>query len=184
VVVAIAKLARRAGPGAGQTRVIAIDGRSGSGKTSLAGRLRSALGAPSVSLEDLYGGWDGLERGIDLLVSEVLEPLSDGRAARVPRYNWVTAAWEAPLVLAPPEVLIVEGVGAGARRAAAYASLLVWMESAASVRKKRALDRDGETFAPHWEAWAAQEEAMLAREHTPDRADIVLDSTTGHILRG
>ena len=134
-----------------------------------------------MSLEDLYGGWGGLERGIDLLVSEVLEPLSDGRAARVPRYNWVTAAWEAPLVLAPPEVLIVEGVGAGARRAAAYASLLVWMEEAASVRKKRALDRDGETFAPHWEAWAAQEEAILAREHTPDRADFTI---TGEGLRG
>jgi anthranilate synthase component 1/para-aminobenzoate synthetase len=113
-----------------------------------------------------------------LLVSEVLEPLSAGRAARVPRYNWVTAAWEDPLVLRPPEVLIVEGVGAGARRAAAYASLLVWMESAASVRKKRALDRDGETFAPHWAAWAAQEEAMLAREDTPGRADIVLDSSS------
>ncbi|HEY1665193.1 MAG TPA: hypothetical protein VGG54_05845 [Trebonia sp.] len=178
VVVAIAKLARRAGPGAGQSRVIAIDGRSGSGKTSLAARLRSVLGAPVVTLEDLYGGWDGLERGIDLLVSEVLEPLSAGRAARVPRYNWVTAAWEAPLVLAPPEVLIVEGVGAGARRAAAYASLLVWVESAASVRKKRALDRDGETFSPYWDMWVAQEEAMLAREHTPDRADIVLDSSS------
>ncbi len=75
-----------------------------------------------VTLEDLYGGWDGLERGIDLLVTEVLEPLSAGRAARVPRYNWVGAAWEAPWVLEPPEVLIVEGVGAGARRAAAYES--------------------------------------------------------------
>ena len=51
------------------------------------------------------------------------------------------------------------------------------MEEAASVRKKRALDRDGETFAPHWEAWAAQEEAMLAREHTPDRADLVVSVT-------
>ena len=157
--------------------MVAIDGRSGSGKTSLGAELRAELAAPVVSLEDLYGGWDGLERGIDLLVSEVLEPLSAGRAALVPRYNWVTAAWEAPRVLAPPEVLIVEGVGAGARRAAAYASLLVWMEEAASVRKKRALDRDGETFAPHWEAWAAQEEAMLAREHTPDRADLVVSAT-------
>ena len=172
-----AELGRRTVPKAGRTRIVAIDGRSGAGKTSLAARLRSALGAPVVTLEELYGGWDGLERGIDLLVSEVLEPLSAGRAARVPRYNWVTAAWEAPWVLAPPEVLIVEGVGAGARRAAAYASLLVWMEEAASVRKKRALDRDGETFAPHWEAWAAQEEAMLAREHTPDRADLVVSVT-------
>ena len=48
------------------------------------------------------------------------------------------------------------------------------MEAAASVRKKRALDRDGETFAPHWDAWAAQEDAMLARERTPERADIVV----------
>ena len=172
-----AELSRRAAGKARRTRVAAIDGRSGSGKTSLAARLGAELGAPVVTLEDLYGGWDGLERGVDLLVSEVLEPLSAGRAARVPRYNWVTAAWEAPLALEPPEVLIVEGVGAGARRAAAYASLLIWMEEAASVRKKRALDRDGETFAPYWDMWAAQEEAMLAREHTRDRADLVVTAT-------
>ena len=163
---------------AGRTRVVAIDGRSGAGKSSLAAVLRAELGAPVVTLEDLYGGWDGLERGVDMLVSEVLEPLSAGRPARVPRYNWVTAAWEAPLVLAPPEILIVEGVGAGARRAAAYASLLIWVEEAASVRKKRALDRDGETFAPYWDMWAAQEDAMLARERTWDRANLVIDCSS------
>jgi anthranilate synthase component 1/para-aminobenzoate synthetase len=42
------------------------------------------------------------------------------------------------------------------------------------VRKKRALDRDGAAYAPHWDRWAAQEDAMLARERTPDRADITL----------
>jgi uridine kinase len=170
-------------PAAGRTRVVAVDGRSGSGKTSLAAELSGALGAPAVAVEDLYGGWDGLERGIDLLVSAVLEPLAAGRAALVPRYDWIAAAWDTPWALEPPEVLIVEGVGAGARRAAAYESLLIWTETAASVRKKRALDRDGDTFAPHWDAWAAQEDAMLARERTPQRADIAIDGTTGHILR-
>jgi uridine kinase len=170
-------------PAAGRTRVIAVDGRSGAGKTTLVAALHAALGAPVVSLEYLYGGWDGLERGIDLLVSDVLEPIAHGRAARVPRYDWIAAAWDAPWRLEPPEVLIVEGAGAGARRAAAYASALIWMEAAASVRKKRALDRDGETFAPYWDAWAAQEDAMLARERTPERANIVIDSTTGHVLR-
>jgi uridine kinase len=96
----------------------------------------------------------------------------------VPRYNWLTTAWEAPWVLAPPEVLIVEGVGAGARRAAAYASLLIWVEEAASVRKKRALDRDGETFAPYWDMWAAQEDVMLARERTRERANLVIDCSS------
>lgn len=165
---------RRAVPRAGRTRVVAIDGRSGAGKTSLAARLRAELAAPVVTLEDLYGGWDGLERGIDLLTAEVLEPLSAGRAARVPCYDWVTATWGAPWVLEPPEVLIVEGVGAGARRAAVYESVLAWMEVPAPVRKKRALDRDGDTFAPHWDMWAAQEDAMLARERTPERADVVI----------
>jgi uridine kinase len=167
----VAAATRRAAPRAGRSRVVAIDGRSGSGKTSLAAALRDRLQAPVVSLEDLYGGWDGLERGIDLLVSAVLEPIAAGRAARVPRYDWVAGQWAEPMVLEPPDVLIVEGVGAGARRAAAFESVLVWLEVPASVRKSRALNRDGETFAPYWDRWAAQEEEMLARERTPDRAD-------------
>jgi uridine kinase len=175
----VAEIVRRAVPQAGHTRVIAIDGRSGAGKSSLAAQLRDEVGAPVVTLEDLYGGWDGLEHGIDLLVSEVLEPLSGGRAARVPRYDWGAAVWGTPWVLEPPEMLIVEGVGAGAGRAAAYASVLIWIEEPASVRKKRALDRDGETFAPYWDMWAAQEDAMLAREHTPARADLVITGPRG-----
>jgi uridine kinase len=170
----IARTLRRAAPRAGATRVVAIDGRSGAGKTSLAATLAGQLGAPVVSLEGLYGGWDGLERGIDLLVADVLEPLAAGWAAHVPRYDWVAREWAQPAVLDPPEVLIVDGVGAGARRAAAFESLLVWLEVPAPIRKKRALDRDGETFAPYWDQWAAQEDLMLAREHTPDRADIVV----------
>jgi uridine kinase len=171
-------------PRAGSTRVIAIDGRSGSGKTSLAAELSRELTVPVVTLEDLYGGWDGLERGIDLLVSAVLAPVAAGRAARVPRYDWVAGEWGEAWVLEPPDVLIVEGVGAAAGRAARYESRLVWMEAAAPVRKKRALDRDGETFATHWDRWAAQEDALLARECTPERADLVIDGVTGLLLRG
>jgi uridine kinase len=154
--------------------VLAVDGRSGAGKTALATELRAVIGAPVVSLEDLYGGWDGLERGIDLLVSQVLEPLADGRVARVPRFDWVAGEWAEPVTLEPPEILIVEEAGAGARRAAVYESVLVWLEAPPFVRKKRALERDGDVFAPHWEQWAAQEEAMLARERTPERANLIL----------
>jgi para-aminobenzoate synthetase len=170
----IAAAARRAAPRAGAIRGVAVDGRSGAGKTSLAAALRDQLHAPVVSLEGLYGGWDGLERGIDLLVASVLEPLAAGCSARVPRYDWVAGRWAAPVVLDPPDVLIVEGVGAGARRAAAFESVLVWLELPAPVRKKRALERDGATFASHWDQWAAQEDAMIARDRTPERADLVI----------
>ncbi len=32
--------------------------------------------------------------------------------------------------------------------------------------------RDGDLYAPNWERWARQEEEMLARERTPERADV------------
>src|ERR1019366_1809271 len=115
-------------PRAGATRVIAIDGRSGAGKSTLAGALAGRLGAPLVSLEDLYGGWDGLEHGVPLLRSAVLVALAAGRAASVPRYDWHAAAWSEPWTLEPPELLIVEGVGVGAQELAPYTSLLVWLE--------------------------------------------------------
>ena len=70
---------RAAPPRAGATRVLAIDGRSGAGKSTLARALAGELGAPLVALEDLYGGWDGLERGVELLREAVLEPLAQGR---------------------------------------------------------------------------------------------------------
>jgi uridine kinase len=158
----------------GKTRVVAVDGRSGAGKSMFADALSVELGAAVVSLEQLYDGWDGLERGVGLLVSDVLQPLAAGRTAYVPSYDWVSRTWGDPTPLKPPEVLIVEGVGAGARGAAVYESVLVWLESAGNVRKQRALARDGDTFAPFWDMWAAQEDALLAREHTPERADIVI----------
>jgi uridine kinase len=171
----LAEALRSTVPRAGRTRVLAIDGRSGAGKSSLAAAVSGELSAPVVALEDFYGGWDGLEHGIDLLVSEVLEPLAAGRPASVPRYDWDRRVWLEPTRLEVPELLVVEGVGAGARSPAAFESLVVWLEAAPSVRKKRALERDGETFAPYWGRWAAQEDAMLARERTPERADVVID---------
>ena len=133
------------------------------------------LGCPIVELEQLYPGWDGLQQGVDLLVSAVLEPLAAGRSVEVPRYDWIEGRYAEPWALEPPELLIVEGVGAGARAAARYASLLVWLELAAETRRQRALARDGDVFRPHWERWTAQEEALLARDATPSRADLVLD---------
>jgi len=172
---AIEALTRAAPPRAGRTRVLAIDGRSGSGKSSLARQLAARLDAPIVQLEQLYPGWDGLQAGVDLLVEAVLVPLSAGLVAQVPRYDWLAGRFIEPWALEGPELVIVEGVGAGARAAAGFASILVWLELEAGLRQERALQRDGDLFRPHWQRWAAQEDILLAREQTPLRADVVLE---------
>lgn len=171
--------ARAARPRAGATAVIAIDGRSGAGKSTLAGRIAVALGAPVVALEDLYGGWEGLEEGVGLLVRDVLVPLAAGRRALVPRYDWRAGSWCEPWALEPPPRLIVEGVGAGARSVAPFTSLLVWLELSAPVRAARALRRDGVRDAAWRRRWAALEEAHFARESPCERADLVIDGDAG-----
>jgi hypothetical protein len=162
---------------AGATRVLAIDGRSGSGKTSLAQKLAGPLDAPIVQLEQFYPGWNGLQAGVDLLVEAVLVPLASGATVQVPRYDWLVGRFVEPWPLEPPERLIVEGVGGGGGDAAAGSGGLFLLELDATLRKERALARDGEVFRPYWASWAAQEDVLLAREQTRSRADIVVQVT-------
>ena len=160
----------------GATRVLGIDGRSGSGKTTVAARLARLLGAPVVQLEYLYPGWFGLHDGIHLLVSDVLGPLRAGRPATVPSWDWYAMAWAEPAELAPPPVLVVEGVGACAWPVRPYLSLSVWVDLPDDVRLERARSRDWTTYEEHWDVWAAQEELLLRDDDTPNQVDVVLSN--------
>lgn len=171
----LAGMVRDRPPRAGGTRVVAVDGRSGAGKTTLARALAVALEAPVVALEELYGGWDGLADGARRLVDDVLAPLAaDGRVT-VPRYDWPADRWEDGARLVRPAALVVEGVGAGSRAAARYLGLLVWVQLDDATRRRRALRRDRGAYEPHWERWAAQEETYLALDDPRSRADVVLE---------
>jgi uridine kinase len=162
---------------AGGTRVLAIDGPSGAGKTSLAAAVRAALGpGPVIHLDDLYPGWDGLAESIPRLVEWVLRPLAEGRPPRYRRYDWGRARYAEWIEVPPAAVLIVEGAGAGSLPAAPYLSLLVWLDSPASNRFERAMARDGESYRPHWQRWAHQEERYFAEHDPRGRADLSLDT--------
>ena len=158
----------------GRTRLVCVDGRSAAGKTALAERLAGAFGGPVVvRMDDLYPGWEGLAEGVTALREQIVAPLVAGRPAGYRRWDWHAdrhAEWHD---LGTPDVLLVEGVGAGA--AAEHASLLVWLEVPAGQRYRRAMARDGEAYRPHWDRWAAQEDAHYAATPTRERADVVVD---------
>ena len=168
-------LARRIGtlpPRAGTTTVVLIDGPSGSGKSTFAVRLAAASGASVLAVEDMYPGWDGLEVAAERVVTDVLEPLARGEAASIRRWDWERSMEAGREPVPAAELLIIEGVGSGSRAAAAYASLLIWLEADAAERYARAMRRDGELFVDHWDRWAAQERAFFAREDTRERVDL------------
>jgi hypothetical protein len=165
---------RAAPPRTGRTRVIGVDGRSGSGKTTVALRVARLLAAPVVQLEYLYPGWDGLRDGVDLTVSEVLVPLRDARVARVPSWDWYAMAWAEPDELVPPQALVVEGVGACAAPIRPFLSLSVWVDLPDTARLERAKAREWTTYEQHWDAWARQEDQLLRDDPIPATVDVVL----------
>lgn len=167
---------REAPARADTTRVVAIDGRGGSGKSTLAARLASLLEAPTVHMDDLFPGWDGLADAAPILHRWVLEPLSHGETARYRRYDWSRDAYGDDWVDVPrTETLVVEGCASGSRIAAPYLSLLLWVDAPLAVRFDRGMERDGDAFRPHWERWARQEDALFAAEGTRERADYRID---------
>jgi hypothetical protein len=100
----------------------------------------------------------------------------------VPSWDWDADApgpSRALPALGPPRprVVLLEGAGSGARATAAWLAGLIWVDADPQVRRGRALGRDGDTYAPHWDRWSAQEEAYAARERPRERAGLVLDTS-------
>lgn len=159
--------------------VIAIDGRSGAGKSALARELSHDLGAHVLHLDDIYHGWTGLAATPPTLVHDILQPLAHGRIGRTPRWEWGAAAPGPDLEVPPTPHLILDGCGSGARIIRPYLSYLIWMDGPAAVRRSRVEQRDGATTAAWWDLWATQEDELLATENTRHAADLVLDQDLG-----
>lgn len=169
------ELAESRPPRLSSGRLICVDGPAGSGKSSLALALADHGSASVIHLEDLLAGWEGgLDAMVRALVSDVLEPLAQGRDASYRRWDWHASQFADRVPVPPVPLLVVEGVGAGSRASAAYASALVWLEAGHDLRKDRCLARDGDAFAPHWQSWARDEEQHFAREDTRQRSDLVI----------
>lgn len=158
--------------------IIAVDGRSGSGKSTLALELSTALRrSREVSLfhlEDIYPGWNGLKAGAHLYIDNVLTPLSRGDDASWHAWDWEHHFEGQARQTRCTPIVVVEGVGASYGSARGLVDVTVWVEASTETRKRRALERDGDTFAPFWDMWAAQEEQLLSEGHPIDSADIVV----------
>lgn len=172
-VAAVVDLLGRRTPRAGGTHLVAVDGPSGAGKTTFAARLADALHSVAVvHMDDLYPGWDGLADAVPRLVEWVVEPLLGGRPARYRRFDWDRQRYAEWHEVPDAPVVVVEGVGSAARAVAAALSVTVWVDADPEVRMARGIARDGETYRPHWQRWAVQEQQHFAADATAERADV------------
>lgn len=152
--------------------VVLIDGRSGAGKSTLARELIARWPLSGrvqlVALDSLYPGWDGLVAGVDTARDAILRPHARGTIGIWQRWDWERHEYAEAHAVDPSLPLIVEGAGLLTAATAPLGDIRIWLESPAPARRRRALARDGETYRPHWQRWADQEERHL-RDDVPSQ---------------
>jgi hypothetical protein len=173
-------LAGSAGSPLGWPRIIAIDGRSSSGKTTLAGRLAACDGNAHVVHTDDIAWHHSIFGWADVLTDAILLPVRRGEAV-----SFRPPAWQARDRLGTIDVpagistLIVEGVGAARRELADVIDASVWVQSDLAVMDQRNLARvdAGELPMSVHEQWMAEEIPFLATQRPWEWASLVVAGT-------
>jgi len=161
-------------PSCGDTRIVAVDGPGGAGKSTFAARLAAAAGAAQVVHTDDFASWENQFGWFPRLLAEVIEPLRRGQAGRYRRYDWEARSLAEGHDVLPAPVLLVEGVGAGRREFTTALACVVWIETPPEVRLARGIERDGEEMRAFWNQWIAGEHRHFAQDRMRDRASLVV----------
>ncbi|GAA2552506.1 4-amino-4-deoxychorismate synthase [Winogradskya consettensis] len=180
-VVPVAEVVQRlrdASPGVtGRPRVIAIDGRGGAGKTTLAERLRQVVpGSAVVHTDDVawnqaYFDWGGL------LAEHILRPLHRGEAV-----DFRPAAWSAHsrlgsiVVPAGTGIVWVEGTGVIREELASWLDASVWIQGDLDEQERLLVARDGDSpeQREHVANWLKDELPFLLREQPWAHATLIV----------
>ena len=177
----LAERIRRLPPRFGTSRLVAIDGPSGAGKTWFAGRLGVALDAPVIHTDHLLDGWDDQFTFWNRLEKQVLGPLRRGEPAEYQRYRWDLGGFGgAPLHIDWSPVILLEGVSAARRAIRDEASLIVFVEAPPELRLRRSIERDGDdsvAYRKYLERWRERETEHFAAEGTAASADVIVDGS-------
>lgn len=182
-----------AGVGAvrGRPRVVAVDGRSASGKSTLASRLHRAVPRSAVVHTDDLAWHEPLYAWGDLLADGVLRPLREGRALAYRPPQWDVRGREGAIeVPAGLDLVVVEGTGASHREHAGLVDATVWVQADLAEAERRGIARDvadgvnggPEEATAFWHAWMAEELRFFERQRTWERADAVVHGTPDRAL--
>jgi uridine kinase len=165
----------------GATRLVAIDGPSGAGKTVFAERLAKAMrhegvDPPLVHTDDLLDGWADQVTFWPRLEEWVLAPLRAGRPGGYQRYDWHAGRFRQEWTPVPPApVVLLEGVTAARAAIRPEATLSVFLTAPEQLCLERAVARDGEPIRAYLEEWQRGERRHFAADATADRVHLVVD---------
>ena len=166
--------------------VVAVDGRSGGGKTTFARALAAHTDAALVSTDD-FAWWHSHVDWPDLLIDNALAPLRNGQAVDFRPPAWIERGREGSITAPARPVVVVEGVGSAQRRMRPELDAVVWVQSDAEESERRGIERDlRERPDPaeakrFWDEWMSAEVPFQQEQRTWAVADLVVCGTPGAV---
>ena len=169
--------------------VLALDGRCGSGKTTMAAALAEQF-PDSIVLhtDDFYlppadrvPGWEQTPcANMDLarLRDEVLAPARAGKPVLYRAYSCREGAYLPVQQLAAQPLVILEGSYSHHPLLAPYEDFRVFMTCSDAEQTRRLQAREGDRYPDFAARWVPLEEAYFTQHNIEDAADFVMDTTT------
>lgn len=166
--------------------LVAVDGQSGGGKSTLARTLQKEFSAQIVPLDDFYAVLDenerlglsaeqGFEQYFDWqrAEKEVLSPLRDGLDVSYRKYNWSQNALGEKLNVTAKGIIIIEGVYALRPQLQKYYDYKIFIDTPLEIRFPRLIERgqDSSSWIKRWE----EAEVYYVEKYNPkSTADIIV----------
>ena len=169
----------------GKRLIVAIDGRCGSGKTSLAAALQEKYGYPVIHMDDFFLrpeqrtaerlATPGENVDHERFLTEVLIPLSAGKKVTYCPFSCRIMALEEPITLPRAVVTIVEGSYACHPSLREYYDLRVFLDVDGETQMSRILRRNGPEKAEEFRRrWIPLEELYFSKLNVADTCDLIL----------
>ena len=185
----VAHLLSLVGTPQGRPAIIAVDGRGGSGKTTLTTALTAAVpGAQAFHLDDLI--WNEPLYDWDQLYVDTLTQLRRVGSLNLVPDKWREHGREGSIrIPAGSPLVLVEGTGAGLAAVRSLIDAHVWVQTGDDVAERRGIKRDiaegvngdAEESVRFWHWWMAGERLFFAKDRPWQRADVIVsgDAPTG-----
>ena len=165
-------------------RVIAVDGRAASGKTTLARQLGGVLEAPVVHMDDFFLPLDlrkperfvqpGGNVHYERFMTEVLPYLGRQEAFTYRIFDCSRKDFFGERRIAAAPWRIVEGAYSMHPRFGDYADLKVFYDIGSEEQMRRIRRRNGAAARVFAERWIPLEEKYIRAAHVRERADLVI----------
>lgn len=175
----------------GQTLLIGIDGCGGSGKSTIADKIKEIFeNTTIVHMDDFYYPSDKILKGLpqekpigsdfdwSRLYQQVILPIKEDKEGKYQRYDWNADELAEWYSVPTGGIVIIEGVYAMRKELFDLYNITIWVDCPRKVRLSRGIERDGENARDMWENnWMIAEDMYMQQQKTFEKAKFIINGT-------